>query len=61
MRLGAEEADRVALFRIESEMIEYLKRVYYFAIPIAKSVVDVAEVNRADLVTPPSPTAVPQQ
>ncbi len=43
IRLAAEEQDRVALFRIESEMIEYLKRVYYFAKRIAKSVVDVQE------------------
>ncbi len=56
MRLGAEEADRVALFRIESEMIEYLKRVYYFAKRIAKSVVDVQEIDRAESVTTPNPT-----
>ncbi|MHC4958466.1 MAG: Na/Pi cotransporter family protein [Planctomycetota bacterium] len=37
-RLTAAEDDRVVLFRLESEIIEYLKRVYYFAKRIAKSV-----------------------
>jgi len=40
-RLAAEGEDRVTLFRIESELIEYLKRVYYFAKRIAKSVQEV--------------------
>ena len=39
LRLGAEDEDRLALYRIEAEIIEYLKRVYYFAKRIAKSVV----------------------
>lgn len=38
-RLGAEDDDRLTLYRIESEIIEYLKRVYYFAKRIAKAVV----------------------
>jgi phosphate:Na+ symporter len=37
-RLTAEEPNRIYVFRIESEMIEYLKRVYYFAKRIAKLV-----------------------
>ncbi len=53
-RLAAEEADRVALFRIESEMIEYLKRVYYFAKRIAKSVVDVQDISRAEPASVPN-------
>ncbi len=44
-RLAAEGEDRVTLFRIESELIEYLKRVYYFAKRIAKSV---QEVERSE-------------
>ena len=37
-RLGADEPNRLAAFRLESEMIEYLKRMYYFAKRIAKIV-----------------------
>jgi phosphate:Na+ symporter len=35
-RLTADEAGRLVLYRIESELIEYLKRVYYFAKRIAR-------------------------
>ncbi|NNF59122.1 MAG: Na/Pi cotransporter family protein [Rhodothermaceae bacterium] len=35
-RLTAEAPDRLSLYRFESELIEYLKRVYYFAKRIAK-------------------------
>ncbi|HMB91332.1 MAG TPA: PhoU domain-containing protein, partial [Rhodothermales bacterium] len=38
-RLAINEADRLPLYRIESEIIEYLKRVYYFAKQIAKGLV----------------------
>jgi phosphate:Na+ symporter len=37
-RLTVEAPDRLALYRFESELIEYLKRVYYFAKRIAKAV-----------------------
>ncbi|MEO0557211.1 MAG: Na/Pi cotransporter family protein [Bacteroidota bacterium] len=37
-RLGADAPDRLGLYRFESELIEYLKRVYYFAKRIAKAV-----------------------
>ncbi len=37
-RLVADEPDRLSLYRFESELIEYLKRVYYFAKRIAKAV-----------------------
>lgn len=37
-RLIANEPNRLATFRIETEIIEYLKRVYYFAKRIAKVV-----------------------
>jgi len=40
LRLAAEEENRLVLYRIESEIIEYLKRVYYFAKRIAKAVVE---------------------
>lgn len=39
-RLAVNEADRLPLYRIESEIIEYLKRVYYFAKQIAKGLVE---------------------
>lgn len=35
-RVGAPEADRRALYQTESELLEYLKRIYYFAKQIAK-------------------------
>jgi phosphate:Na+ symporter len=35
-RLSADEPNRFDAFRIESEIVEYLKRVYYFAKRIAK-------------------------
>lgn len=37
-RLAADEPNRLAAFRLESELIEYLKRMYYFAKRIAKIV-----------------------
>ena len=45
-RLVAEEPNRLATFRIESEIIEYLKRVYYFAKRIAKVVAEADLVYR---------------
>ncbi|MEM6430800.1 MAG: Na/Pi cotransporter family protein [Deinococcota bacterium] len=39
-RLTANEADRLTLFRIETDTIEYLRRVYYFAKRIARLVVN---------------------
>ncbi len=39
-RLIADDPNRLAAFRIESEIVEYLKRVYYFAKRIAKATVD---------------------
>jgi phosphate:Na+ symporter len=37
-RLSADEPNRLAAFKLESEIIEYLKRMYYFAKRIAKIV-----------------------
>jgi phosphate:Na+ symporter len=37
-RLAADEPNRLAAFRLESEIMEYLKRMYYFAKRIAKLV-----------------------
>jgi len=48
-RLAADEPKRLAVFRLESELMEYLKRMYYFAKRIAK----VLEKNKA---TPPENT-----
>lgn len=45
-RLTADEPNRLNAFRIESEIIEYLKRVYYFAKRIAKVVTDTDLVYR---------------
>jgi phosphate:Na+ symporter len=41
LRLTAEEPERLAVFRLESEMVEYLKRVYYFAKRIAKVTIEI--------------------
>ncbi len=39
-RLTATEGDRLAVFRIESELVEALRRIYYFAKRIARLVVE---------------------
>jgi phosphate:Na+ symporter len=36
-RLAADEPDRLPAFKVESEIVEHLKRVYYFAKRIAKA------------------------
>ncbi|MBT3603925.1 MAG: Na/Pi cotransporter family protein [Candidatus Latescibacteria bacterium] len=40
-RLTAEEPERLVIFRLESEIVEYLKRVYYFAKRIAKVTIEI--------------------
>jgi phosphate:Na+ symporter len=46
-RLVADEPNRLATFRLEAELVEYLKRVYYFAKRIAKETAgDIAEVQQ---------------
>jgi phosphate:Na+ symporter len=45
-RLIAAEPNRFDAFRIESEIVEYLKRVYYFAKRIAKVVADADRVYK---------------
>jgi phosphate:Na+ symporter len=40
-RLTAEEPERLAIFRLESEIVEYLKRVYYFSKRIAKVTIEI--------------------
>ena len=39
-RLTADEPNRLIAFRLESELVEYLKRVYYFAKRIAKVITE---------------------
>lgn len=41
MRLTANEPERLAIFKLESEIVEYLKRVYYFAKRIAKVTIEI--------------------
>lgn len=55
-RLAINEEDRLPLYQIESEIIEYLKRVYYFAKRIAKGFV---EDEDASVSGDASPRAVP--
>jgi len=57
-RLVAQEPNRLATFRIESEIIEYLKRVYYFAKRIAKVVAEADLVYRQVELRPVSEAAV---
>ena len=47
-RLIAEDPHRTATFRIESQLIEHFKRIYYFAKRIAKLVAE-AEVAEGDV------------
>ncbi len=44
-RLVAEDSNRLPLFKIETEIIEYLKRVYYFAKRISKSLIEENQVS----------------
>ena len=46
-RLSADEPDRLAAFRLESEILEYLKRMYYFGKRIAK-LVDAGNASEPD-------------
>ncbi len=48
LRLAAPEAHRLPLFRLESELIEYFKRVYYFAKRIAKLLTEPPENHAPD-------------
>jgi phosphate:Na+ symporter len=45
-RLSADEPNRFDAFRIESEIVEYLKRVYYFAKRIAKVIAEADTVYK---------------
>jgi phosphate:Na+ symporter len=47
-RLAADEPNRLATFKVESEIIEYLKRVYYFAKRIARITAQM-ELNHLEL------------
>jgi phosphate:Na+ symporter len=54
-RLSADEPNRLAAFRLESEILEYLKRMYYFSKRIAKLVDgdgSLAEEKKGDETTP---------
>ncbi|MEO1129872.1 MAG: Na/Pi cotransporter family protein [Planctomycetota bacterium] len=53
-RLAAEEPNRMATFRIESDIIETLKRIYYFAKRIARVVAEADVTDDRD--DPPSET-----
>jgi phosphate:Na+ symporter len=55
-RLTAEANDRLALYRIETEIIEYLKRVYYFAKRIAKTIAQEEETGQVDTAAHPQKT-----
>jgi phosphate:Na+ symporter len=51
-RLTAAEPNRLHTFSIESEIIEYLKRVYYFAKRIAKVVAESGPVDQTPDIEP---------
>ncbi len=53
-RLSADAPNRLAMFRLESEIMEYLKRMYYFAKRIAKLVGE----DEMDYVRPPQEVGV---
>lgn len=58
-RLQADAPDRLLLFRFETELIEYLKRVYYFAKRIAKTVAHDDLEDRPEAGRPVSATLEP--
>ena len=47
-RLTTDDPNRLDAFRIESELIEYLKRVYYFAKRIAREVIKAGQLPELD-------------
>ena len=53
-RLAADEPHRLAVFRLESEIMEYLRRMYYYAKRIAKLVRadEMAYLHQEDEITP---------
>ncbi len=53
-RLVAKAPNRLAIYRLESEMMEYVKRMYYFAKRIAK----ITMADQAEGVVPQQPEAV---
>jgi len=58
-RLSAAEPNRLAMFRLESEVLEYLKRMYYFAKRIAKLAdEDEIEYVRVPIENKPAPEEV---
>jgi phosphate:Na+ symporter len=57
LRLSADEPHRLAAYRLESELVEALKRVYYFAKRVAKITVDLSPAPPA---VPPRRTPEPQ-
>jgi phosphate:Na+ symporter len=59
-RVGATEDGRRVLYQIESELIEYLKRVYYFAKRLAKGTVDLHGETEASPSAQPEPEAEPE-
>lgn len=58
-RLIAEEPDRLETFRIETEIIEYLKRMYYFAKRIAKIMVETNVIYSRTVMTTGKPSVAP--
>ncbi len=48
-RLAADEPNRLATFRVESDIIEYLKRVYYFAKRIARITTQMDAAQKTDV------------
>lgn len=56
-RLTATEPRRVATFRLESELIEYLKRMYYFAKRVAKIVAQIEETHAIETNLTLAPTS----
>lgn len=57
-RLVADEPNRLAAFRLESEMVEALKRIYYFAKRAARVVRDSAPPPEPDVPEPDSKESV---
>ena len=54
-RLAADAPNRLAMFRLESEIMEYLKRMYYFAKRVAKLIGEVETTSVAEPVEEGSP------
>ena len=53
VRLTSDDPNRAVLFRVESQMVEHQRRMYYFAKRIAKEILAEAKVSADESIDDP--------